>query len=254
MSDADPAGPSIERVLVVTAHPDDVDFGAAGTVALWTDEGIDVTYCILTDGDAGGHDESVDRASMGSIRRAEQEAAAKEVGVTELIWLGYPDGQLVVSMDLRWAITQVIRQVRPQRVVCQWPERNWKSIFASHPDHMAAGEATMCAVYPDARNPFAFLNLMGDRLPPHVVDEVWLMSSPDSDTFIDVTETFDRKVAALRHHASQLAASRDEIGGFLRGFLAANAATGGLPEGRLAEAFLRVLTGEPGSRRAGTDG
>ncbi len=251
MSDVrtEPLGPSIERVLVVTAHPDDVDFGAAGTVALWSDQGIHVTYCILTDGDAGGHDESVGRDAMGSIRRAEQEAAAKEVGVDELIWLGYPDGQLAVSMDLRWDITRVIRQVRPQRVLCHWPQRNWKSIFASHPDHIAAGEATMCAVYPDARNPFAFLNRLGERLPPHVVDEVWLMSAPDSDTFIDVTETFDRKVAALRRHASQMAAGSDEIGGFIRGFLTANAAAGGLPEGRLAESFLRVWTGEPGSRR-----
>ncbi len=233
----------VERVLVVTAHPDDVDFGAAGTVATWTDQGIAVTYCILTDGDAGGHDPSVDRADIPAIRRAEQSAAAKEVGVTDLIWLGYPDGQLTVTMDLRWDISRVIRAVRPERVVCQWPERNWKSIFASHPDHMAAGEATMCAVYPDARNPFAFPHLVGERLPPHVVDEVWMMSSAMPDTFIDVTGTFERKVAALRRHVSQLDPDND-VTGFLRSFLAANAAAGGLPEGRLAEAFLRLRTGE----------
>src|SRR5580658_9189671 len=156
---------AVERALVVTAHPDDVDFGAAGTVALWTDQGIEVTYCIVTDGDAGGHDPSVPRSSIAGIRRAEQTAAAKEVGVTDLVFLGYPDGALEVSIDLRWDISRVIRTVRPHRVVCQWPERNWRSIFASHPDHMAAGEATMCAVYPDARNPFAFADLPGEHEP-----------------------------------------------------------------------------------------
>jgi LmbE family N-acetylglucosaminyl deacetylase len=238
---ADEEGWAVERALVVTAHPDDVDFGAAGTVALWTDQGIEVTYCIITDGDAGGHDLAVDRADIPAIRRAEQEAAAKEVGVTDVVWLGYPDGQLTVSIDLRRDISRVIRQVRPQRVVSQWPERNWKSIYASHPDHMAAGEATMCAVYPDARNPFAFPDLVD--LAPHVVDEVWIMSSPMPETFVDITDTFDRKVAALRHHVSQLDPDND-VSGFLRGFLAANAAAGDLPEGRLAEAFLRLVTGE----------
>jgi len=235
--------PEVERVLVVTAHPDDVDFGAAGTIATWTDQGIEVTYCVVTDGDAGGHDPAVDRADIPGIRRAEQTAAAKEVGVTDVVFLGYPDGSLTVTVELRWDIARVIRSVRPDRVLAQWPERNWKSMFASHPDHMAAGEATMCAVYPDARNPFAFPNLPGERLPAHVVDEVWMMGSPTPDTWVDVTDTFDRKVAALRRHVSQMDPSRD-VSGFLRTFLGANGAAGGLPDGRLAEAFLRLRTGE----------
>jgi LmbE family N-acetylglucosaminyl deacetylase len=234
----------VERALVVTAHPDDVDFGAAGTVARWTDEGTEVTYCVITDGDAGGHDLSVDRADIPAIRRAEQEAAAKEVGVSTLVWLGYPDGQLTVSLALRADIARVIRQVRPERVLCQFPERNWNSIFASHPDHMAAGEATMCAIYPDARNPFAFPDRLGPELPPHVVDEVWLMSAPTPDAFVDVTDTFDRKIAALRHHVSQLPPGSRDLTEFLRRYLAANASAGGLAEGRLAEAFLRIITGE----------
>ncbi len=104
----------------------------------------------------------------------------------------------------------------------------------------------MCAVYPDARNPFAFPKLAGERLPAHVVDEVWLMSSPTPDTFVDVTETFDRKLAALGRHVSQMPSDRQGIEGFLRNFLAANAAAGGLADGRLAEAFLRINTKEPG--------
>ena len=238
-------GYRIERVVVVAAHPDDVDFGAAGTVALWTDGGIEVTYCIVSDGDSGAQDRSIRREDIPGIRRAEQTAAAKEFGVTDLVWLGYPDGAIQATMDLRWDLTKVIRTVRPQRVLCQWPERNWRSIFASHPDHLAAGEATLCAVYPDARNPYAFADRPDAAdLPPHVVDEVWLMAASIPDTFIDVTYSFDRKVAALRCHKSQMDPERGDPSVFLRNLLSANAAAGGLPEGRLAEAFLVRHTGE----------
>ena len=233
----------VERVLVVTAHPDDVDFGAAGTIATWTDQGVRVTYCIVTDGDAGGHDLSVPREDIAGIRRAEQTAAAKEVGVHDLVWLGYPDGQLTVTLPLRRDIARVIRQVRPQRVLSQWSERNWTRIFASHPDHMASGEATMCAVYPDSRNPFAFTELAAEGLDAHIVDEVWIMGSSVPDTYVDVTDTFERKIAALRRHASQVDPAND-VAGFLRGWLAAQGRAAGLDEGRLAEAFLRVDTSE----------
>jgi len=145
----------ITRALVVVAHPDDVDFGAAGTVATWTDAGIAVTYCIATDGDAGGFDPDVPRAQIPAIRRAEQEAAAKAVGVSDVVFLGYPDGRLQASIELRRDIARVIRRVRPQRVLCSSPERNRQRIHPSHPDHLAAGEAALCAVYPDARNSFA---------------------------------------------------------------------------------------------------
>ena len=115
-----------ERVLVVTAHPDDVDFGSAGSVATWTDAGVHVTYCIVTDGDAGGFDATISRAEMAEIRRAEQTTAAKHVGVSDLVFLGYPDGRVEPTLDLRRDISRVIRQVRPQRVVSQSPERNYQ--------------------------------------------------------------------------------------------------------------------------------
>jgi LmbE family N-acetylglucosaminyl deacetylase len=145
----------IERALVITAHPDDVDFGAAGTVATWTAKGIEVTYCVCTDGDAGGFDPAVPRSEIPGIRRAEQEAAAKAVGVSDVRFLGYQDGKLTPSLELRRDISRVIRQVRPQRALIQSPERNWARVGASHPDHLAAGTAAIAAVYPDARNPFA---------------------------------------------------------------------------------------------------
>ncbi len=129
----------IERILVVTAHPDDVDFGSAGSVATWTDAGIEVSYCIVTNGEAGGFDDSIPRPTMAEIRQAEQRAAAKVVGVADLTFLGYPDGRLLSTIELRRDISRVIRRVRPQRVVGQSPERNFQRIYASHPDHLAVG-------------------------------------------------------------------------------------------------------------------
>ena len=234
-----PAQP--ERILVVTAHPDDVDFGAAGSIATWTDQGIQVSYCIVTDGDAGGFDEAVTRADMAVLRREEQTAAAAEVGVTDLHFLGYPDGRLVPSLELRRDISRVIRQVRPQRVVTQSPQRNWQRIFASHPDHLATGEAALCAVYPDSRNPFAHPELLAEGFEPHTVAEVWLMGGPEPDAVVDVTDNFPRKVAALRRHASQVS-HREDLEDMLRGWLTTIAKANGLPEGRLAEAFRVVPT------------
>jgi len=121
----------IERVLVITAHPDDVDFGAAGTVAGLTDRGVHVTYCIVTDGDAGGFENAMSRAEMAALRREEQTRAAKEVGVDELIFLAQPDGRLQADLGLRELLARVIRQVRPQLVITQHPERNLNRIFAT---------------------------------------------------------------------------------------------------------------------------
>ncbi len=230
-----------ERVLVVAAHPDDVDFGCAASVATWTAAGIQVSYCILTDGDAGGSDESVSRADMARIRREEQTAAAAQVGVGDIHWLAHPDGRLLPTLELRRDISRVIRQVRPQRVVTQSPTRNFGRIFASHPDHLACGEATLCAVYPDARNPFAHPELLEEGWREHTVGEVWLMGGPDPDTAVDCTDTFERKIAALRSHVSQVG-HRDGLDQMLREWMTGTARSLGLPEGRLAEAFRIVPT------------
>ncbi len=230
----------VERALVVVAHPDDLDFGAGGTIASWTDAGVHVTYCIVTDGDAGGFDPDVPRDQIGGIRQAEQRAAGKELGVDDVVFLGYGDGRLEVTMDLRRDISRVIRQVRPQRVLLQSPERNWERIGASHPDHMAAGEAALCAVYPDARNPFTHLELAAEGLEAWSVPETWVMSmGAGSNRYVDVTDTFERKVEALRRHESQTA-HMDDLEGMLRMWLGRNAKAAGLPEGRLAEGF-RVM-------------
>ena len=230
----------VERILVVTAHPDDVDFGAGGTVATWTKAGIEVTYCVVTNGDAGGFDPEVPRDAIAGIRQAEQRAAAAEVGVTDVRFLGYPDGRLVPSIELRRDISRVIREVRPQRVLTQSPERNYERIYASHPDHLAAGEAALCAVYPDSRNPFAHPELAD--LEAWTVPETWLMASPQAQHVVDVTDVYERKLAALQCHVSQLPGVPGELDTMLRGWLGQNARAAGLPDGRLAEAFQILVT------------
>ena len=234
--------PDVARVLVVTAHPDDVDFGAAGTVAGWVSAGVEVTYCIVTDGDAGGFDPAVPRSEIPRIRRAEQTAAAACLGVTDVRFLGYRDGELTVSHELRRDISRVIRQVRPDLLLTQSPERNWARIYASHPDHMAAGEAAVQAVYPDARNPFAHPSLLADEgLEAWTVPEVWIMGGPVRDRFVDVTDHLDAKIAALRAHESQTA-HMDDLRERIGSWMVAAAAEGGLPEGRLAKGFMVVST------------
>lgn len=229
----------IERLLVVMAHPDDVDFGSAGTMAWLVEHGVHVTYCLVTDGDAGGSDRAMARADMAALRRAEQTAAAHAVGVKDLVFLGHPDGRVEASLALRRDISRVIREVRPQVVVCQSPERHLDRIFASHPDHLAAGEATMCAVYPDSRNPFAFPELLEAGHEPWEVPEVWLSGHPTPTDAIDVTDHVDRKFEALLSHASQHP-DPDGMQVRVRMWMQHTATSMGLPEGRMAEAFRVV--------------
>ncbi len=230
-------------MLAIAAHPDDLDFSAAGTIAGWTSAGIEVVYCIVTDGDAGGFDESFPRTEMASLRRAEQTAAAKCVGVHDLRFLGYPDGQVEATLGLRRDLARVIRQVRPDRVLCPSPERNYTRIGIGHPDHRAVGSAALDAVYPDARNPFTFPELVSDeRLAAWIVPEVWISGGATAPNhYVDVTSTFPRKIAALRAHQSQTGHLTD-LEDRLRTRSSGLAAQGGLADGRLAEAFQALET------------
>ncbi|MGA2472829.1 MAG: PIG-L deacetylase family protein [Acidimicrobiales bacterium] len=223
----------------MTAHPDDVDFGSAGTVAAFTSAGVEVTYCIVTDGDAGGSDRSMSRADMAALRQDEQRAAAAVVGVSDVRFLGHPDGMVQATPELRRDISRVIRQVRPERVLTQSPDRNWDFIFASHPDHLAAGEAAVCAVYPDARNPFAHPELLDDEgLEPWSVKELWIMG-PGGDgagIAVETTATVEHKVAALMCHKSQMT-DPDAIAQRVVAGARAQAEVAGLPDGASAELF-----------------
>ncbi len=232
-----------DRVLMVTAHPDDVDFECGGTVATWSGAGTEVAYCIVTDGDAGGFDPEVPRSAIGGIRQDEQRKAAAVLGVTDIGFLGYPDGRLAVSYQLRRDITRAIRRARPDRVVIQSPQRDLRSLYASHPDHVAAGEAALCAIYPDARNPFAHPELLAEEgLEAHTVPEVWITSPNErAERYVDITATFDRKIAALRAHTSQTAHMSD-LEDRMRNWGSVQARAAGLPEGRLAEGYLVLDT------------
>lgn len=232
---------NIRRALVVVAHPDDVDFGSAGTVAALTANGVDVSYCLVTSGDAGGDESTHTKEERAEIREAEQRAAAAAVGVSELTFLHWPDGQVEPSLLLRREIARAIRVAQPDLVLTQSPERNYERIFASHPDHLAAGEATLRAVYPDSRNPHAFPELLREGHAPHTVKEVWLMSSAAPNLVVDITDHFDRKIAALRCHESQVG-HRDDLDKMLKEWGRRISKEAGLGKGRLAEGFRRLVT------------
>jgi LmbE family N-acetylglucosaminyl deacetylase len=182
------------------------------------------------------------RTEMAELRRAEQTAAAKVVGVTDLRVLAHPDGRVLPTLDLRRDISRVIRPVRPQRVIGMSPERSYERIYASHPDHLATGEATLAAVYPDSRNPFAHPELLEQEgLEPWTVEEVYLVAIAEPDTYVDTTEMIDRKLDALRCHVSQHP-DPDSLEELLRGWGSMIARRAGFPEGHLAEGFRRVVT------------
>ncbi len=193
-----------ERVLVVSAHPDDPEFGFGATVAKLSADGADVTYCICTDGSQGGEDPAVPDQELTELRYREQRAAAAVLGVKDVVFLGFRDGHLAPDVELRVAITRQIRRFKPDLVLTHGPLRALKiPIGASHPDHLAVGEAALAAVYPDARNPRAYPELLAEGLEPHRVREVWLPGFDQADHFIDAGPWMERKIEAIMCHASQ---------------------------------------------------
>lgn len=192
-------------ILVVAAHPDDIEFGLAGAVARWTDEGHTVVYCLITDGSAGSNDPAVDPRALVATRRQEQLEAAALVGVADVRFLGYADGTLEPTIELRRQLTRLIRELRPYRVVCQDPTTYFfGSFYVNHPDHRAAGEATLYAVFPSAETRPIFPELLAEGYEPHKVAELYLDMSLQPDTYVDITATLDRKIAALLCHRSQV--------------------------------------------------
>jgi LmbE family N-acetylglucosaminyl deacetylase len=236
------ADSEIKRVLVISAHPDDSDFGASGTIAQWVKKGIEVAYVFCTNGDQGGEESGFTKEEMPAIRQREQRAAGAAIGVSDITFLNYVDGHLEATLGLRKDLVRQIRISQPDRMVCQSPERNWDRIGASHPDHLAAGEAAIQAVYPDARNPFAFTDLLNDEgLQPWRVKEIWVSAFANPDHYVDITDTFDLKIKALQAHASQTA-HNENLETIVREWGERNAAAAGFAQGRIAEAFKIVNT------------
>lgn len=226
-------------MLGVCAHPDDLDFGAGGTIAGWTAAGIEVWYLLITRGDAGGR--GIDRGEITGLREGEQRKAAAALGVRRVDFLdGYHDGQVAASHELRRDIARVIRRYRPDRLLTTSPVRSWRMRAADHPDHAAAGEATCNAVYPDAANPNVHPELLRDEgLRPWSVPEVWFCEPPQAGHYVDTTATFDRKLAALREHVSQ-PPPNDVLADVVRARDQTRAAAAGLPAGHTAEAFTVI--------------
>lgn len=235
----------VERVLVVVAHPDDAEFWAGGTIAQWTDAGVELTYCVLTDGENGSSDLCIAAEQIPGLRRKEQEEAAELLNVGTVHFMGLSEGLIdPSSRELHEQLVRMIRQVRPQRVVTWSPERNWARFRSCHPDHLATGEATLRAIYPDAGNRLALRSLYeDDGLDGWAVREAWLLNSPGPQVnrYVDITAGFPRKAAAVGAHRSQFAA-RPDLAGELRARAATISAEGRLPAGRLAEAFHVVIT------------
>jgi LmbE family N-acetylglucosaminyl deacetylase len=194
-----------ERVMVITAHPDDAEFTVAGTVARWVREGITVIYVICTDGSRGSNDPKVRPEHLVAIRRAEQEAAARVLGVEEVVFLGYEDGTLESTLALRRDLTREIRRYRPDIVVCPDPTvRYYGDSYLNHPDHRAAGDAALDAVFPSACTRYIFPELLAEGLEPHKVREVHIHGALSLNLWVDISDTIELKIAALREHESQV--------------------------------------------------
>lgn len=193
-----------DRVLVIAAHPDDPEFGFGASVARLAGDGADVYYVICSDGSQGGEDPTIPDAELTATRYGEQRAAAEVLGVRDVVFLGFRDGHLAPTVELRKAITREIRRFRPDLVMTHAPMRNvGTGIGASHPDHLAVGEATLSAVYPDARNPRAYPELLSEGLEAHKVKEVWLPGFEAADHYVDATGLVDKKIEAILCHRSQ---------------------------------------------------
>jgi len=194
-----------EVAVVITAHPDDAEFTVAGTVARWVREGKTVVYVICTDGSRGSNDPQVRPEHLVAIRRAEQEAAARILGVEEIVFLGYEDGSLEPTLALRRDLTRAIRRYRPDIVVCPDPTvRYYGDTYLNHPDHRAAGDAALDAVFPSAGTRYIFPELLAEGLEPHKVREVYIRGAVSPNLWVDISDTIELKIAALKKHESQV--------------------------------------------------
>jgi len=190
---------------VVFAHPDDGEYGSAGTAAKLVRDGKAVVYVVVTDGSKGVNDPTKTRGEVAEMRKQEQCDAAGILGLEDVEFLGFEDGVLQPTLELREAVVAAIRRHRPDVVIAQSPVRNLASnLFVQHPDHLAAGEATFAAVYPSARDPLAFPHLLTEGLEPHKVRELWVAGTMDPDYFVDITDAIETKIRALKAHVSQL--------------------------------------------------
>jgi LmbE family N-acetylglucosaminyl deacetylase len=227
-----------KRALIISAHPDDIEFVVAGTAAKWVQAGADVQYVVATSGDAGSHQPGITREELACIREQEQRTAAQVAGVDQVVFLGYPDGEVEPTMALRRDLVREIRRFKPDTVVCYDPTRLFvEDRYINHPDHRAVGQAALDAVAPAAAMPLVFEELREEGLEPHRVKQVLVASTMEPNTWIDITDTIDLKIEALRQHASQFPDGWDPEK-MLREWASENGKEVGFP---YAEAYRRFI-------------
>ncbi len=193
------------RVLVVLAHPDDPEFFCGATLAKWARQGKEIRYLLLTCGDKGSDDPTMTPAALCADRQTEQRAAAAVIGAKDVLFQSHPDGELANTLDVRREIVREVRRYKPQIVVTSDPTALFRgNISVNHPDHRAAGAATVDAIFPAAGNRMYFPELLAEGLEPHMPRELWLSVPAEPNMWVDVTDTVDVKLAALHKHASQI--------------------------------------------------
>ena len=224
-----------KRGMVVVAHADDAEWGCSGTVAKLCAEGWQMVYVLCTDGSKGIDDPEIDGDELIRIRKQEQTNAGQVLGLYDVVFLGYEDAMLQPSLELRRDIARAIRRYRPDLLICQNPVRTLVGRgYIGHPDHYAAGEASLAAVYPTARDRLTFPELLSEGLEPHKVRELWIMDRENADQYVDVTEHIETAVNALRAHASQV--DPEDADKYLKGWRSEIGAEVGF---QYAEAFKR---------------
>ncbi|UCC85634.1 MAG: PIG-L family deacetylase [Anaerolineales bacterium] len=190
-----------ESAMVIVAHPDDAEFTVAGTVAAWAKAGCRVTYVICTDGNTGSHEPGMTREKLAEIRRTEQRAACAALGVSQVLFLGYDDGLLQPTLDLRRDLVRAIRQVKPEAIITWDPTTMFiGDDYINHPDHRAAAQAALDATMPASAMPL----LWPEAGAPHRVLKVYVFGNDKPNVWVDVTETIEQKIVALKQHASQM--------------------------------------------------
>jgi LmbE family N-acetylglucosaminyl deacetylase len=224
-------------LLVIAAHPDDIEFVVAGTVAKWVRAGTRVRYIVVTSGDAGTHQRGMTREEVAETREREQRAAAAAVGVHEVVLLRYHDGMVQPTLDLRRDLVREIRAFRPEMAICFDPTRLYVGgTYINHPDHRAVGQAALDALSPTAAMPLCYPEQVAAGLEPYRVRKILIGSAVQPDTWIDISDTLECKIEALRQHASQINVDFDFVN-MIRQWAVDTGAEAGLP---YAESFMRI--------------
>ena len=233
-------GGSLRRILCISAHPDDNEFTIGGSVARWARAGREVAFCLVTTGGAGVNEHTPSNEGLIPVREKETRAAAKILGVKDVVLLGYPDGTLEPTLGMRRDLTRVIRRLRPDIVVCSDPTVRWYgNEYLNQPDHRAVADAALAAVFPSSETRVIFPELLAEGLDPHKVKQVFILGALEPDVFVDIAATLGAKCRALKAHRSQVGKG-EWVDQLLKSWALRDGKRGSL---RYAEAFKRMVLG-----------